>query len=481
MSPPWLVPDSGTKAGIEHSSKLRYGSALVTDTSQLEWLTVLSFLPATMDSSRQAKAARQALTHVAEHLNARFSVRLWDGTILPMGEQADPNLCVVIQSPGVIGSLLRRPTLENLVRLYATGGIDIEGGDLIAFGEAARVERSSKRLKQISKGLLVRSALPFFFSRAEATQTRHGYAGEEIGRGNVDRDNKDYIQFHYDLGNEFYKLFLDPELQYSCGYFTDWNNSLEQAQRDKLEMICRKLRLQPGDRFLDIGCGWGGLVCHAARNFGVTAHGVTLSQEQHDFAVEKVKRLGLADRVTIELRDYTTLDSQYDKIASIGMYEHVGIANYPTYFQKIYSLLRDRGILLNHGITRGAKRKKKQFARMRPEHKLIAKYIFPGGELDHIGHTLEVMESCRFDVHDVENWREHYALTTRFWCQRLAAHKEEAIDQVGPERYRLWAAYLAAVSFAFTDGSLRIFQVVASKHAKKGGSELPPTRSDLYR
>jgi cyclopropane-fatty-acyl-phospholipid synthase len=295
------------------------------------------------------------------------------------------------------------------------------------------------------------------------------------------RNNKDYIQFHYDLGNDFYKLFLDDEMQYSCGYFTDWNNSLEQAQRDKLDMICRKLRLQPGDRMLDIGCGWGGLVCHAAQKYGVTAHGVTLSQEQLDYTREKVRRLGLEDRITVELRDYNTLDGSYDKISSIGMYEHVGIANYPAYFRKIWSLLRDRGIVLNHGITRRAKAQKGRFKKMRPEHKLIAKYIFPGGELDHIGHTVESLEATRFEVHDVENWREHYALTTRFWCQRLAARKDEAIAMVGPERYRLWAAYLAGVSFAFHDGSLRIFQVVASKHAAKGRAELPSTRADLYR
>jgi len=194
-----------------------------------------------------------------------------------------------------------------------------------------------------------------------------------------------------------------------------------------------------------------------------------------------VRRLGLADRVTIELRDYTTLEGTYDKISSVGMYEHVGIANYAKYFGKIYSLLRDRGILLNHGITRRAKASKRRFAVMRPEQRLFARYIFPGGELDHIGHTCESLEASRFEVHDVENWREHYAQTTRFWCQRLAARQKEAIATVGPERYRLWLAYLAGVSFAFRDGSMRIYQVVASKHSARGRSELPGTRADLYR
>lgn len=441
-------------------------------------LTRFSFLTS---EAKQLKAAKTVLEHVAELLNARFSIKLWDGSVIPMGSEVTPGLAISIKGPGVIGALLRRPTPDNLLRQYATGNIDFHGGDLMEFGAAIRVDKSRSRLKQIRKSLLFRNALPFLVAPAEKPETKHAYAGDEIGRGHVERDNKDYIQFHYDLGNDFYKLFLDPEMQYSCGYFTDWGNSLEQAQRDKLEMICRKLRLQPGEKMLDIGCGWGGLICHAALNYGVKAHGVTLSQTQFDFANEKVRRLGLTDKVTVELRDYATLDGTYDKISSIGMYEHVGIANYPTYFGKIYSLLRDRGLLLNHGITRRAKHNKRRFAQMRPEHRLIAKYIFPGGELDHIGHTCESLEACRFEVHDVENWREHYAQTTRFWCQRLEARKEEAIAMVGPERYRLWLAYLAGVSFTFNDGALRIFQVVASKHAAKGRAELPPTRADLYR
>jgi len=442
-------------------------------------LNLLSLVAASPE--RQLAAAKQSLAHLAEHLNARFSVRLWDGTIVPLGPEARRDLCVAIRGPGVVGSLLRRPTLETVLRLYATGKIDIEGGDLIEFFDVARIEKSRARLKQVRKSLLIKNALPFLFAPAEKAETQHAYQGDVRGRGGAARNDRDYIQFHYDLGNEFYKLFLDPEMQYSCAYFTDWNNSLEQAQLDKLDMICRKLRLKPGERMLDIGCGWGGLICHAARHYGVQAHGVTLSQEQFDFAREKIRQLGLEGRATVELRDYTTLEGQWDKISSIGMYEHVGIANYPKYFGKLYSLLRDRGILLNHGITRPAKRSKRRFNKIRPEQRLILKYIFPGGELDHIGHTCEVLEATRFEVHDVEDWREHYALTTRHWCRRLSANKDEAIRQVGAERYRLWTAYLAGVSYGFLDGSVRIYQTVASKHAARGKAELPPTRADLYR
>jgi cyclopropane-fatty-acyl-phospholipid synthase len=268
-------------------------------------VTLLSFLSS---ESKQLAAAHSVLAQLAELLDARFSIQLWDGSRIPLGRDVDPRLFISISGPGVISSLLHWPTLDNLLRQYALGRIDFHGGDLIEFGEVLRVNRSRKRLKQIRKGSLFRNAVPFLLAPGDTATTRHAFAGDEIGRGHVPRSERDYIQFHYDLGNEFYQLFLDPEMQYSCGYFTDWNNSLEQAQHDKLEMICRKLRLQPGERLLDIGCGWGGLICHAALHYGVQAHGVTLSQTQYDFAQEKVRRLGLAGLVNVELRDYATLD-----------------------------------------------------------------------------------------------------------------------------------------------------------------------------
>src|SRR5262245_380758 len=437
-------------------------------------------LHASESEARQLNAAREFFVHLGELLHSRISVQLWDGSCIPLGPKSLDSLRIAIQSPSVITSLLRWPTLENLLRQYATGQIEIRGGNLIEFFEAVRVRGSRGRLKQFQLRKLLQFAWAFLFGRTATCHSKHAYHGDHVARVTSQRNNRDYIQFHYDLGNEFYQLFLDPELQYSCGYFTAWTNSLEQAQRDKLEMICRKLRLNPGERLLDIGCGWGGLVCYAAQHYGVKAHGVTLSQEQLEFAQAKIRQLELEQQVTVELRDYTTLTGKYDKIASVGMYEHVGIKNYAAYFGKINSLLRDRGILLNHGITRPAKTSKRGFNRVRPEHKLVLKYIFPGGELDHIGHTCESLETCRFEVHDVEDWREHYAQTTRLWCERLSMNQEQAIAMVGPERFRLWLAYLAGVSFAFLDGSIRIYQVVASKHGERGRSELPPTRADLY-
>ncbi|HEX4590877.1 MAG TPA: cyclopropane-fatty-acyl-phospholipid synthase family protein, partial [Gemmataceae bacterium] len=395
-------------------------------------------------------------------------------------EQPGP-FTLAISGPGVISSLLRRPTPDNLVEHYAAGRIDFQGGDLMAFMSAARAEHLGRRFRQVSKWYLCRQVWRFLLHAPDRSVVSHAtdYTVDDLQR--PQRNRPEFIEFHYDeVPTEAYRLFLDAELVYSCGYFTDPHCDLDQAQQDKLEMICRKLRLQPGDRFLDIGCGWGGLLCYAARNYGVRAHGVTLSRQQFAFTEEKIRRLGLDGRVTVALGDYSDVEGTYDKIASVGMMEHVGIANYPAYFGKLSALLRDRGMLLNHCIARPAKKTAAAFRKSGRKFRLIGKYIFPGGELDHIGHTLEVMEGHRFEVHDVEAWRTHYARTCELWCQRLTARRDEAIPLMGEEKYRLWVAYLAASSFGFQDGVIRIFQTVATKHAKKGPSGMPATRRHLY-
>lgn len=424
-------------------------------------------------------AARKIFEYVGELINARFSIRLWDGSMIPLDKNVDPEFFISINGPGVIGALLRRPTYENLLLHYINGSVDIHG-DLLDFISLAREKQPKKKLKKISKVFLLKQAIPLLSTFSKKINIQHEYQDDEVGRKESRRDNKEFIQFHYDISNDFYALFLDNEMQYSCGYFTTPDISLDQAQYNKLDMICRKLRLKPGEKLLDIGCGWGGLLCHAAQNYDATAHGVTLSQKQFDFATAKVKRLGIEDRVTIELRDYSTLNGTYDKIASIGMFEHIGIANMPKYFKKINSLLRDRGILLNHGISRHAKSTKRKARKIRPERRLLLKYIFPGSELDNVGHTVDLLEMNGFEVHDVEAWREHYALTTRRWYKRLMARKEEAINFINIEKFRLWTLYLAGASIGFTDGSMHICQVVATKHSAKGASGLPPTRMDLY-
>lgn len=432
------------------------------------------------DQDRLLRSIRTLFTDAASALDLPVSLRLWDGSIIPLGQKADPGMYFSISGPGVIGALMRKPTLENFVRHFARGQIDFHGADFLTFAERCRVKGSRERRRRVGRWNVIRHLFPFLFVPAEKEPTDYEWSGDETGRSRIQADNKDYIQFHYDIGNDFYKLFLDRNMVYTCAYFTDWSNSLEQAQVDKLEMVCRKLQLQPGERLLDIGCGWGAMVIHAAQHYGVQAHGVTLSAAQVEFANQRIRELGLQDRVTVELRDFSQVEGSYDKISAIGIIEHIGIQNIPMYMQKVNSLLPDRGLFLNHGITRPAKKSRRKFKKILPEQRLLAKYIFPGGELDHIGHTVECMESNGFRVHDVEGWRDHYALTCRHWCNRLWDNREEGIRLVGKERFRLWLAYLGCVSFSLGDGSACLFQTVATKHKSRGHSGVPPTREYLY-
>jgi len=428
---------------------------------------------------RRVASLARLLAHVAEAAPIDLAVRLWDGTVLPLSPSGGGDLILSVATPVALTRLVRRPRLPTLVELIAEGAIDLEGGTLLDL--AARVGGGSTRGlgRRIDKLLAARSLLPFLFGPGGGGKG-HAYAGAQAAKHGAGRDDKAQVQFHYDLSNDFYALFLDPEMVYSCAYFPDWNADLATAQRAKLEMICRKLRLRPGERMLDIGCGWGGLVCHAAQHHGVRAHGVTLSQAQFDFATEKVKRLGLTDRVTIELRDFRDLTGlEFDKIASIGMFEHVGLDNRDGYFRHIRSLLKPRGIYLHHAIARPMKRSERKFRRANPEFRTLVNYIFPGGELDHIGGTTDAMERNGFEIHDTEAWREHYGRTCRLWTERLYANRDTAFREAGEAKTRIWLLYLAGCALAFERGTVGIFQTVATKRAR-GASGLPPTRADLY-
>ena len=427
-------------------------------------------------TDRRDAAAKRLLAHLAAHLDADIAVRLWTGEVVPLGSWTDGPI-IALHAPSAITRLVRRPNLATIVELFASGEIAIENGTLFDLAARRGAMRTKGLLRRLDKRLLLSSLAPFLFAGARAARPSLAYAGRMENRADAGRDDKALVQFHYDLSNAFYALFLDPERQYSCAYFPTWDATLAEAQAAKLDMICRKLRLQPGERFLDIGCGWGGLVCFAARTRGVQAHGVTLSEAQFTFATEKVRRLGLEDRVTIELKDYRALDGPYDKIASIGMFEHVGLDNHAAYFEKLRALLAPRGLVLNHAITRPAKRE--GFRRKRPEYAAIVRYVFPGSELDHVGGTVASLERHGFEVHDVEGWREHYARTTRAWHDRLIDNRDAAVAEVGEARTRLWLLYLAGVSLGFERGTIGLFQVLASKRAR-GPSGLPPTRADLY-
>lgn len=427
-------------------------------------------------------AARDVLGHLARVMRLPLAFRLWDGSLVPADPPGEAMATVAVTRASVLGSLLRRPSLDTCFRQYVLGGITPLDGDLLGLLDALQRRRKQHRpkLAAVLRGLPWQAVLRLVRTTRPSEALDHAFAGDEEGRDRRTRDDRELVQFHHDASNDFYRLFLDRRMVYSCAYFRDWAVTLDIAQADKLDLICNKLRLRPNERMLDIGCGWGALVRHAAEHYGAIAHGVTLSEAQFDLATRLVADRGLSGRVKVELRDYRTVDGRYDKIASIGMYEHGGIDSYPAYFKKIGTLLAEDGVFLNHGITRRAKRERRSFRRPSASRRIILKYIFPGADLDHIGHTLEVMEVGGLEVHDVEGLRRHYARTCRLWYERLVAGQEAAIGHVGLERYRMWLAYLAGVTIGFERGPLRLFQVVATKQRAHGRVPLPPTRGDLY-
>lgn len=411
-------------------------------------------------------------------------LELWDGSTVLLGpERRHPTLTLHIRDAGTIPTLLRRPKLDTVLALHAAGAIDVSGGTLLDLGPLRPRVKAGAILRQLGAGGLARLAWPLLRAKGVAAGTRFDANGKPLAldsRGQAKTD----VQFHYDLSNEFYQLFLDDRMVYTCAYFTEWHDDLDRAQADKLEMICRKLRLKPGDRLLDIGCGWGALLIFAAKRFGVIGEGVTLSEEQAALARTRIAAEGLQDQITIHLKSYEAMTGPYDKISSIGMFEHVGFAGHDTYFRAVHRLLRPGGLYLHHAITRRGRLDLRKFLKKKPEYQAMTRYIFPGGEVDHIGHTATMLEEINFEVHDIENWRAHYARTTALWCRRLAARRAEAEALVGPERTRIWLAYLAGVSLSFSRGSLSIFQTVASRKERTEhdlANPVPPSRADLYR
>jgi cyclopropane-fatty-acyl-phospholipid synthase len=429
--------------------------------------------------ARRLDSLKRLLAHARERLSLDLGFVLWDGSTIPtdLDQRA---LALVIADESVVAALIRRPNLHTLINLWVTARLDIRNGSIFDLVARRPAVRTKHVLKTLDKRLALAAVAKFLLTPRGGPWPLEEVRGDKMRADGGEAANKENIHYHYDISNAFYALFLDPEMVYSCGYFSDWNHDLATAQRAKLDMICRKLRLQPGDTCLDIGSGWGALVCHAAQHYGVRAHGVTLSQQQLIFAKEKVERLGLQARVTVELGDYAALEGAYDKIASIGMFEHVGFAYHETYFRTVDRLLQPRGLYLHHAITRPAKHDKKRFRRKSAEYGAIIRYIFPGAELDYLGLSITNLEGYGFEVHDVEGWREHYARTARCWHDRLLANLAAAEREIGSVKTRLWLVYLAGSSLGFERGSIEVFQTLASKRAR-GGSGLPPTRADLYR
>ncbi len=410
--------------------------------------------------------ARKIIEVVLGDYRGPVAVCLWNGECVVPGNQ-NPRCTVVFRHPAPLRQLLLQQDIVRLGEAYLAGEVDVEGDIEALFHLVAHLQRHAptwlERLRILTRALRLppndagRSLAPL---RARRHHQRNSAAS---------------IARHYDVSNDFYRLWLDPRMVYSCAYFRDREQSLAEAQADKLDYICRKLCLAPGQSFLDIGCGWGALVIWAAQHYGVQAHGITLSQQQYDLATRRVHELGLTDRVTIELRDYRELpyDARYDRVASVGMFEHVGIDQFPVYFGTVRRVLKPGGLFLNHGITNDTG------YRRTPIADFVNRYVFPDGELTNISAVCSAMEAAGFEILDVEGLRRHYALTLRRWLAALQDHRQEAVRLVGEPTYRVWYLYMAGAAYYFERGELGVYQVLAGHRYQD--PPLPLRRDHLYR
>lgn len=411
-----------------------------------------------------------------------FVVRLWEGTELA-GERGTR---LTLRHPGALRRMLTPPLELSLGEAFIYGDLDVEGDIFSVFPAMEAFIGRRFTLAEILALVQNIRSLP----RSEREQTAARGAARLYGRKHSRSRDREAVRYHYDVGNDFYGLWLDRYRQYSCAYFDDDVEGLDAAQERKLAHICRKLRLQPGERLLDIGCGWGGLVLYAARHYSVQALGVTLSEQQAEYARELLKGAGLGERARVELRDYRDVKAEsFDKIVSVGMFEHVGRTELPGYFARVYRLLKPGGLLLNHGISRhpppvdsvaGASGWRGVVAaRLLGPGLFTQRYVFPDGELMSVSAVNLAAERAGFEVRDVENLREHYALTLRHWVRRLETRREEAVRQVGEVTYRVWRLYMAGAAHGFEQGRLNVNQTLLAR-PDRGRSNLPLTRADLY-
>lgn len=379
-------------------------------------------------------------------------LQLWNGLAYDLGPT--PAVTVRLNEPSA-AKVLMDADFSDLGEAYISEKIDVEG----RITDAMRAADA-----------LVRTARP-----RGATWARLRRAVSHTRRQDADA-----IEHHYDVSNDFYRLWLDANMAYSCAYFHDDRRTLDEAQIAKFDHICRKLMLSPGERMLDIGCGWGGLICHAARHYGVQAFGITLSHRQLDYAQARIEREGLADRCRVALLDYRDVPEaqKFDKIASVGMFEHVGLSNLGLYFAKIERLLADDGIAMNHGITTMDPQNR---AVGRGAGAFIDRHIFPHGELPHVSLAVRAMSEEGLEAIDVESLRHHYAKTLELWANRLEDAREAACGLVGERRYRTWLIYLAGCAHAFEQGWISLHQIVAVKARRPSMAPVTWTREHIYR
>jgi cyclopropane-fatty-acyl-phospholipid synthase len=398
-----------------------------------------------------ARPLDYALTNLMKQVRAPVRLVLWDGREFDLSES--PSVTVRLKDARA-ALALAKPSLLSLAEAYIEGQADLEG-------DVREAIRSAEAISRTREGKLFDSRGP--------TNGRH-----------TKRADREAIKHHYDVSNEFYALWLDPGMVYSCAYFQQEGDSLAQAQVQKLDHICAKLRLKPGDKFLDIGCGWGALVMRAAERYGVDATGITLSDNQFRLAAERIKAAGLQDRCRVLLQDYRDHPGEafYDKIASVGMFEHVGLRNLPLYFKAVKRLLRERGLFLNHGICTSDTDNR---AVGLGAGEFIGRYVFPHGELPHLHRVVHDMSDEDLEVHDVESLRAHYAKTLDFWSANFEARFKDAVAASSERTARIWRLYLAGCAHAFEQRWITIYQILGSKQTKPGLADIPLTREYLYR
>ncbi len=425
-----------------------------------------------------------------------FAIRFWDDSVIAE-PGAESKATVVVKSPLALRRILYGPDDLGFGRAYVAGELDLEGdllwlltsAELPALSEAwARPATWIAGLRMATELGILGKPLPAppeefripgqIESKIRALQenlSQKGHTGASRNAREAKTRDKSSIEHHYDVGNDFYRLVLGPTMAYSCARFVSPEDSLEQAQEAKHDLVCRKLGLEPGMRLLDVGCGWGGMVRHAARHYGVEAVGITLSSAQHAWAVTATEKAGLSDRVEIRLQDFRDLASggkegeSFDAVCSIGMFEHVSSEAVQSYFSVLYGLLRPGGRILNHAISQpqGTNYGSRSF---------LLRYVFPNGELRDVGATVQAMQLAGFEARDVESLREHYALTLRRWLSNLECHWEEAQAMVGAPRARIWRLYMTGSVNSFERADVGVHQVLGLKLGPGGRSGMPLTR-----
>jgi cyclopropane-fatty-acyl-phospholipid synthase len=434
--------------------------------------------PPVMDAA--GLATKQLFDHLVP-APRDFAVRLWDGTVF--GGEQGVRYTVVLRHPGAARRMFSLPVEVAMGEAFIFGDFDIEGDLYAALGLKDRARAAVRTTSQIVELLRLRRALP------PESAERAGFGPAQLSGRVRSRDrDRGAISFHYDVGNDFYALWLDERMVYTCAYYPTGEEDLATAQQRKLEHVCRKLRLAPGETLLDIGCGWGGMAIYAAQNHGVRVLAVTLSEQQARLANERITALGLGDRVEVRLQDYRDVTGSFDKVSAIGIMEHIG-HDCGTFFEHVHRLLKPGGLFLNHAISAPphAEAWKQHPLPIRMVHRHILgtglireRYVFPDGALLPVSAANLAAEQAGLEVRDVENLREHYALTLRDWVSNLEARQDEAIENAGEAVYRVWRLYMTASALEFEKGTISLNQTLLAKPAA-GRLSLPLSRADLYR